>query len=62
MKILVDEMPKCVEECPFSRIKCKNDNFTPDYNVCIIDARRCDSVSKCRKFKPLEKPVKDDCK
>ena len=60
MKILVDEMPKEASECMFSS---KFDfNIVQDF-VCMFDSPcLLEAWGKCPYLKPLDKPVKDDCK
>lgn len=38
MKLIVDEMPRCVSECPLSRTECGSDWFCGKYrSECNID-------------------------
>lgn len=38
MKIIVDEMPRCVSECPLSRMECGIDWFCSKYrSECNVD-------------------------
>ena len=41
MKLIVDEMPRCVSECPLSRMECSSDWFCGKYrSECNVDT--CD--------------------
>lgn len=58
MKILVDELPKKESMCPFNIAShCQGISF------CKCDNIVCDlGGGCCRWLKPLDKPIKDDCK
>ena len=65
MRILVDEMPENVQACPFSRINYKEGiegEYIANGYICIIDARACNGVLKCRRFKEADKRTLDDMK
>lgn len=46
MKLIVDEMPRCVSECPLSRTECGSDWF------CSKDRSEC-NVDTCDLLKPI---------
>lgn len=46
MKLIVDEMPRCVSECPLSRTECGSDWF------CSKDRSEC-NVNMCDLLKPI---------
>lgn len=51
MKLIVDEMPRCVSECPLSRMECGSDWFCGKYrSECNVDM--CDLLE-------LLKPITD---
>ena len=62
MKVLVDEMPKEASECSFA-YSSYIDTATGSEKIykCRLDMFPCD-VRFCLHLKPLEQPVKDDCK
>ena len=54
MKLIVDEMPRCVSECPLSRTECGSDWF------CSKDRSEC-NIDMCDLLKPITDYVFEEC-
>jgi hypothetical protein len=54
MKIIVDEMPRCANECPLSRMECGGDWFCGKYRS------KC-NVDMCKLLKPITDYVFEEC-